>query len=109
MAASKCSIDGCKRTSDTLCDHCQGQICTKHYIEHVKLANGELACFSDELNTIINTIKQHDFTHCALEQIEQWRQESHRYIDELCDEKEQQIKVEIGQKIENQMKNLHFD
>jgi hypothetical protein len=106
MASSKCSIDDCKRNSDHACDHCQRSVCTKHYIEHVKLANGELPNFSDELNTMINTMQQHDFSQYAFEQIEQWREESHRRIDNLCDEKKQQLKIEIDQKTADQMKTL---
>ncbi len=106
MASSKCSIDGCKRSSDNVCDHCHGPVCTKHYIEHVQLVNAELPSFSDELNSIVNTMQQHDFTHYAFEQIEQWREESHRRIDKLCEEKKQQLTIEITGKVDNQMKNL---
>jgi hypothetical protein len=106
MASSKCSVDDCKRHSDNVCDHCQGPVCTRHYIEHVKLVNAELPALSDELNSLVNTMKQHDFTRYAFEQIEQWREESHRRIDELCAEKKQQLMTEIGQKIDDQMKNL---
>ncbi len=106
MASSKCSIDSCKRNSDNVCDHCQEPVCTKHYVEHVQLVNAELPSFSDELNSIINTIQQHDFTHYVFEQIEQWREESHRRIDKLCEEKKQQLKSEISQKIDDQMMHL---
>ncbi|CAF4844872.1 unnamed protein product [Rotaria sp. Silwood1] len=106
MTSSKCSIDGCKRNFDTVCDHCQGQVCTKHYIEHIKLSNAELTSLSDELNLIINTIQQRDLTHHVFEQIEQWREESHQCIDELCEEKKRQLKFEISQKIDNQIKKL---
>lgn len=106
MASSKCSVDSCKRNSDNLCDHCQEPVCTKHYIEHVQLVNAELPSFSDEINSIVNTMQEHDFTQYAFEQMEQWREESHRLIDRLCEEKKQQLKIEISQKTDNQMKNL---
>ncbi|CAF1099506.1 unnamed protein product [Rotaria sordida] len=107
MASSKCSVDGCKRNSDTLCEHCQNQVCTKHYIEHVKLANNELTTLSDEINLMVDKIQQQDLTHHVFEQIEQWREENHRRIDEICDEKKRQLKIEIGQNIDNHMKKLH--
>lgn len=107
MASSKCSIDSCKRNSDNVCDHCHELVCTKHYIEHVQLVNTELPSFSDELNSILNTIQQHNFTHYVFEQIEQWRAESHRRIDKLCEEKKQQFQIEISQKIDDQIKHLH--
>ncbi|CAF2352551.1 unnamed protein product [Rotaria sp. Silwood2] len=106
MATSKCSINGCKRNSDNLCNHCQSQVCTKHYIEHVKLANNELIALSDEINSIVDTIQQHDLTVYVFEQIEQWREKSHRRIDEICNERKQQLKIEIDQNINNHMKKL---
>jgi hypothetical protein len=106
MASSKCSINDCKRSGDTLCDHCQSQVCTKHFIEHVKLANAELTFLSDELNSMVNSIQQYDLTSHAFKQLEQWREESHQRIDELCEEKKRQLKIEIDQKIDNQMKEL---
>jgi hypothetical protein len=106
MASSKCSIDGCKRNSDTVCDHCQGQVCTKHYIEHVKLVNDELAPLADELNSIVNAMQEHDPTHDAFEQLEQWRKESHRRIDEWCDKKKLQLKLKVAQKIDEAMKKI---
>jgi hypothetical protein len=81
-------------------------VCTKHYIEHVKLVNAALPACSDELNIIINRMQQYDFKQYAFEQIEKWREESHRRIDNLCDEKKEQVKIEIDQKIDEQMKNL---
>ncbi|CAF2849710.1 unnamed protein product [Rotaria sp. Silwood2] len=106
MASSKCSIDGCKRNSDALCDHCKSQLCTKHFIEHVKLVNNELPALSDEINSIVDKLQQRDLTRYVFEQIEQWREESHRRIDEICDEKKQQLKIEIDQNINNHMKKL---
>jgi hypothetical protein len=107
MASSKCRIDGCKRGFDTVCAHCQGNFCTKHYIEHAKLANDELIPLVDQLNSMINTIQQLDPVHQAFEQLEQWRQISHRHIDEVCDETKRELKVEVQQKVEKQMKQLH--
>jgi hypothetical protein len=107
MTSSKCFINSCKRNGDILCDHCRSQVCTKHYIEHVKLANAELTSLSDELNSLVNTMQEHDPTHHAFEELEHWREESHHRIDELCEEKKRQLKIEINQKLDNQMRELH--
>ena len=87
MASSKCLIDDCKRDFDTVCAHCQGNFCSKHYIEHVKLANDDLIPLVDQLNSMINTIQQLDPIQHSLQQLEQWREISHRYIDDFCNEK----------------------
>jgi len=106
MASSKCSVNGCKRDFDTLCAHCQHNFCTKHYIEHAKLANDELVPLADRLNSIISLIQQLDPLHQAFEQLEQWREMSHRHIDQLCEEKKRQLQAEIEQQIEKQMNKL---
>ncbi len=106
MASSKCSVSGCKRDFDTLCAHCQCNFCTKHYIEHAKLANDELVPLADRLNSIINSIQQLDPLQQAFQQLEQWREISHRHIDKLCNKKKRQLQVEIKKKIEEQMSKL---
>jgi len=106
MASSKCSITGCKRDFDALCTHCQSNVCSKHYIEHVKLANDELVPLADQLNSIISSIKQHDPLHQAFQQLEKWRETSHRHIDKICNEKKQQLQAEVQQKVEKQMNKL---
>jgi len=106
MASSKCSVSGCKRDFDTLCAHCQHNFCTKHYIEHAKLANDELVPLADRLNSIISLIQQLDPLHQAFEQLEQWREMSHRHIDQLCEEKKRQLQAEIEQQIEKQINKL---
>jgi gas vesicle protein len=75
-------------------------------MEHVKLVNGELLPLADQLNLIINSMQQLDPFHQASQQLEQWREVSHRYIDELCNEKKQQLQIEVQQKIDKQMNEL---
>jgi hypothetical protein len=106
MASLKCGVSGCKRDFDTVCAHCQSNVCSKHYIEHVKLANDELIPLADRLNFIVNSIQQSDPVHKAFQQIEEWRQMNYRRIDKLCDEKKRQLKAEIEQNVELQMKTL---
>ena len=106
MASSKCSVVDCKRNVNNLCDHCQQWVCTKHYIEHVQLANNELPELSEQLDAMMKKMEEHDFTRCAFEQIDQWREESYRRIDELCEERKQQVKTEITDKIGVQMVQL---
>lgn len=71
MASSKCFIDECKRSGDAFCDHCQSQVCTKHYIEHIRVANNELIFFSDELNSLMETLHRQQMTNKALVTLEQ--------------------------------------
>jgi hypothetical protein len=103
---SKCGVSGCKRDFDTVCTHCQTNVCSKHYIEHIKLANDELVPLADRLNSIVNLIQQLNPVHQAFEQLEQWREISHCHIDKLCDEKKRQLKTEVEQTVEIYMKKV---
>lgn len=98
--------------SDSVCDHCQAQVCTRHFIEHVKLANNELTYLSDEVNTLVDSVQQQDLTRSAFEEIERWREIAHRRVDELCEEKKQELKIHIKQSIDQQMvklRDLHLE
>jgi gas vesicle protein len=75
-------------------------------MEHVKLANDELIPLADQLNSIISSIQQHDPLHQAFQQLEKWREKSHRHIDKICNEKKQQLQAEVQQRINKQMNEL---
>lgn len=106
MSSPKCSIDTCKREFDILCNHCQTEVCTKHYIQHVKIANAELIPVTDELNSLVDKMRQYNENLSVFEQIEEWRKETHRRIDEICDEKRRQLKIVLDQRVENYLKQL---
>ncbi|CAF4498282.1 unnamed protein product [Rotaria socialis] len=107
MTSYKCSVDACKRNSDVLCVHCEDHVCNKHYIQHVKLANNELFAFSDEINALVNKAQKYDLTNPVFEQLEQWREEKHRQIDEICDKKKRQLKIALDRTIDDYRKKLH--
>ena len=102
-AASKsCSIIDCKRDAGALCLHCATYVCTKHYLEHVKLANDELLPLSDQLNTLIDNLQKMNVVRLsqhAEEQLEQWRRTSHSRIDEAYNEKKKTLNNIVEQKL----------
>ena len=106
MTSSKCGVNGCKRDFDTICAHCQSNVCSKHYIEHVKLANDELPTLSDQLNYLVNLLQQQNPIYRASEELEQWREMSYRQIDKLYNEKKRQLKAEVEQNLDKQMSKL---
>lgn len=106
MASSNCTIVDCTRKANNLCEHCSQWVCMKHYIEHVQLVNNELPELSKQLNTMMEKMEGHDFTENAFEQIERWRKESYRRIDELCEQRKQEVEKEITDKIAIQVLQL---
>ena len=106
MASAKCAVIDCKRNGESFCDHCQGHVCPKHYVEHIQLASEELPQLSKQLNELLETIEEHDFTKYTFEQIDKWQKESYQRIDQLCKERKEQVKMEIDQKIHDQISKL---
>ena len=109
-----CSLDACKRDASVLCLHCDKYVCNKHYYEHVKLTNDELVPLSDQLNTLIENLQQMNVTRMsqhAEEQLEQWRQENHRRIDKVYNEKKKllhkivQLKLDEERSTSNEIKD----
>ncbi|CAF3889225.1 unnamed protein product [Rotaria sp. Silwood1] len=100
-----CATSGCKNISNAQCLHCNTFVCTKHYLEHVKLTNDDLAHLSDQLNSIVYRLNQFNITCLAkhaTEQLDQWREESHRIIDKLCDEKKASLETIIQLKLKEE-------
>ncbi|CAF1573530.1 unnamed protein product [Rotaria magnacalcarata] len=97
-----CAASDCKSISNALCLHCNTCVCTKHYLEHVKLTNDDLMHLSDQLNSIVNKLHQCNITHLAqhaTEQLEQWREEGYSMIDKLYDEKKTSLETIIQLKL----------
>ncbi|UJR27907.1 hypothetical protein I4U23_009168 [Adineta vaga] len=100
-----CSAPDCKRNASALCLHCDQHVCTKHYLEHVKITNDELLPLADQLNTIINSLQELSIdkvSQSAIEQLEQWRKNSHQRIDELFEEKKQFVHRIVESKLEEE-------
>ena len=85
-----------------MCTHCRDQVCTKHFIEHVKQANAQLTPLADELNVLFDGIQTQDPTRRAFNQLERWRQASHRRIEAYYEEKKKQLRLDFDGKIERQ-------
>ncbi|CAF3086898.1 unnamed protein product [Rotaria sp. Silwood2] len=100
-----CATSDCKSFSNALCLHCNTFVCTKHYLEHVKLINDNVVHLSDQLNSIISSLNQFNITRLAehaTEQLEQWREECHRMIDKLYDEKKTSLETIIQLKLKEE-------
>lgn len=106
MASSKCSVDSCKRDFDILCGHCKSNVCSKHYIEHVKLANEDLTPLADRLNSILNDVQQDIPLQGVFQELEHWRSTAHEEIDKICDQRKQQLQEIIEAKLAKQTTKL---
>ena len=106
MTSLKCSVENCKRDFDTVCAHCRTDFCTKHYIEHAKLANDDLLSLIDRLNSIISSVQENNCLSHTFQQLEEWREKTHDYVEQIYHEKKQRLQDDFNEKLKQQMKKL---
>ncbi|CAF1343043.1 unnamed protein product [Didymodactylos carnosus] len=99
LSSLQCEINGCKRGAVALCLHCSNHICTKHFQEHTQMINQQLHPLIDQLNKLSNKINYLTIADVIDPQqnLEKWRSESHRLIDEIYEKKRCEIEKLIEQ------------
>ena len=101
-----CAIAGCKRISRALCHCCQQNLCRVHLNEHDEFLNEQLNPFADEINQLndrLNHIDVGSLRATYQRQLNHFREESHRKIDQYIDEKRRQLEDFIYIKINRQI------
>ncbi|CAF1493920.1 unnamed protein product [Rotaria sordida] len=97
-----CSIEMCKSSSCTQCHCCDKKFCRTHFIEHDNL---QLTSLTDEINLLndrlmaFNVEKLISNSH---QKLETWRAHCHKTIDDIFEEKCQEINQRANEKIERQ-------
>lgn len=97
-----CAVDKCGRSSRALCHCCQQNLCRDHLIEHDDLLNSRLNPIADEVNQLNDKLNHLDINNLlvnAHEQLEKWRQEGYRKIDEFVNEKQRVLHESISSKV----------
>lgn len=92
--AKACWIESCRDRAVEYCSHCSQDVCHYHFIEHKKwLRNGLLPIIS-QVNVMYNRSQRREmdqkmFTLASMsdarQQLDQWRSESVRHIDDVYD------------------------
>ncbi|CAF0997211.1 unnamed protein product [Didymodactylos carnosus] len=94
MTSRMCQMEFCKRDAATLCFHCTNEVCKKHFIEHANLIMVEVHSLADQVNILADETSAKsisNITKLPLEDLERWKNESHKMIDEFYTEKQQDI------------------
>ena len=102
MSEQVCTIEGCKRISRALCHCCNKNICLLHIKEHYDRFIYELNPLTDEINILENRLISIDkkfLIEKFYQQLEQWRSQCYKTINEIFEEKYQEIKEIINEKI----------
>ena len=102
--AQACEIPKCPRTVAALCMCCQRKICYQHITEHQEAIKERLNSLTDQFNNVNNRIvdlNTNDITKDARKQLEQWRDDYRRTIDEVFDRKSQELQRRAEEKMNN--------
>ncbi len=104
-----CAITACKRTSRALCYCCQQSICLQHLKEHNDLLVFQLNPLVDQINTIGDRLKAINIENKIgnfRQNLEQWRMDCHKKIDDFFEKKCQEISQRVSGKIQNQREEI---
>jgi hypothetical protein len=104
-----CSIESCQRTSTVLCYECNKSFCAEHLKEHDQYLNSQLQPLANEIKNLSNRyalINQNKLINHFREQLDKWRQNSHKTIDRLYKEKCDELKRDWPQKLAKPQKDL---
>jgi len=96
-----CEVEGenCKKEVQALCYHCSKNLCRTHLLRHAQLVEekiqSELHALADKLNGILSKFNQLSISDDILEkpfgQLEQWRADAHKQIDQIVEIKRQEM------------------
>ncbi|CAF0904211.1 unnamed protein product [Rotaria sp. Silwood1] len=99
-----CAIENCKRASRALCHCCHQNLCRDHLNQHDDMLNAKLIPFTDEINQLDDRLRHIDVKYIlehTHEQLDQWRRESYRKIDEYIDDRKRKLTENINFQIHN--------
>ncbi|CAF0794861.1 unnamed protein product [Adineta ricciae] len=104
-----CAIKNCKRASRTLCHCCNQNLCRDHFNEHDDLLNSKLVPLADEVNTLndrISAINLDDMMDECRQELDQWRRNCYKTIDDLYQQKCRELQEYVSTKIDSQQQSV---
>lgn len=103
--STACQIekDSCKRDAQAVCLHCSKSFCRSHFAQHLQAieieARAELSVLADRFNDTIARFDQisapTSVTDKPFADLDRWATEAHRAIDDMVQEKRQELKLKI--------------
>lgn len=87
-SSTLCTIEKCEFVSLALCQCCKKDLCIAHLNEHSNQRSGKLLPLVDRINVLVNRFNQfYDGEQSESKQLEQWREQAYRLIDEFYQKK----------------------
>ncbi|CAF3523880.1 unnamed protein product [Rotaria sp. Silwood1] len=100
-----CEVEGtvCKKDVQALCYHCSKNLCRIHLIQHAQLmedmTRGKLNSLADKFNELSlrfdNISISDNILKIPFVQLEKWRAEAHEKIDQIVEQKRQELNDEL--------------
>ncbi|CAF1359785.1 unnamed protein product [Adineta ricciae] len=95
----------CDKDPIANCFHCSYNLCLKHLTEHTQLVESQSQTFFESNGTILNDFSKKlstlSISPRVLElpflQLEKWRHDAHEKLDELAEQKRQEIHIKIAE------------
>jgi len=100
-----CALTLCNRTARAQCHCCRQNVCLVHLNEHNDVLNDQLNPLTEILHTLGNRIQMINIDEAfatTRKQLEQWRTDAHRQIDQYYENKYHELNHLIQDKINEQ-------
>jgi hypothetical protein len=108
LSSLSCVVDKCELASLALCQCCKKDLCIDHLNEHANQRNEKLLPFVDKINVLLDRfVKFHDGEQSGLKQLDEWRQEAYKIIDNFYVKKRQEFVGETTDKQREQLNEMH--
>ncbi len=104
-----CALIKCIRASRGLCDCCQKHLCLQHLNEHNATLITQLNPLTDEINALGDRLRAINIRKGMGEsyrKLEQWRMDCHQKIDQLFEQKCEELDRLVEEKVKKQQKEL---
>ncbi|UJR33839.1 hypothetical protein I4U23_021262 [Adineta vaga] len=102
-----CVADKCELASLALCQCCKKDLCIDHLNEHANQRNEKLLPFADKINVLLERFsKFYDGEQSVLKQLDEWRQDAYKIVDNFYEKKRQDFLGETTDKQREQLNEM---
>ena len=105
MSQQQCAVKDCKRSSRTICQCCNQNLCRDHFNQHDDMLNSQLNPLTDEINALsdrLSAIKIERLTNESRKKLDKWRSDCYKIIDQYYEMKCIELEQFIGRHIDEQ-------
>ena len=95
----KCQVDGCERAASANCFCCNKNVCRRHFMEHTDTVKAQIDPLANDTNEVVEKIQSltiEKITEPSFAQLQQWKTDMHKLIDEIFSTKIKEMEDLIG-------------